>query len=394
MLPFMSAVMPQIVYAHSVREFIRALLKRFIPGRWIERVIPDSDSKFDAKLDAAFSKLDEATASDRDYCAEVVSVLCDEVSRVCEVLRLVCVNRGYGDYAETYLSTEKFIRLLLRRDTAKLQRLNAVMQDSSKPLCVLLRDIGAALDDRPPFGGDDFGAAEVQKANAELMAIAADVKDTIRTGLDEVRNDIAEVRAGMSRIKSRGRRRGKYADVGSLCLGMWEAAQTDASLRNSLNTRVTYAAVFARRKAELEWRGIDSAEKFRKVIHAAQSKRSSDNIKRLHAQQDQTRRRALEAATGTHNTARKIFDIIRAMRTNAKNAVALSLAIAGAMASPLRSDAVSRKGSTPPPPHCCIASCAQPKGLSSLFYMTAQPCAISIVSHCDGACPRVLSSVL
>ena len=44
----------------------------------------------------------------------------------------------------------------------------------------------------------------------------------------------------------------------------------------------------------------------------------------------------------------EIFDIIRAMRTKAKNAVALSLAIAGVMASPLRSDAVSLKGSTPP----------------------------------------------
>lgn len=55
-------------------------------------------------------------------------------------------------------------------------------------------------------------------------------------------------------------------------------------------------------------------------------------------------------ATGTHNTARKIFDIIRAMRTKTKNAVALSLAIAGAVALPMRSDAVSRKGS-PPPPH-------------------------------------------
>ncbi len=57
----------------------------------------------------------------------------------------------------------------------------------------------------------------------------------------------------------------------------------------------------------------------------------------------------LLAPTGTHNTARKIFDIILAMGTNARNAVALSLAIAGAVASPLRSDAVSLKGSTPPP---------------------------------------------
>ena len=61
------------------------------------------------------------------------------------------------------------------------------------------------------------------------------------------------------------------------------------------------------------------------------------------------------------------------MRTNAKNAVALSLAIAGAVASPMRSDAVSRKGS--PPPHCRVASYAQPKGLSRAFYRTAHSCA-------------------
>ena len=78
--------------------------------------------------------------------------------------------------------------------------------------------------------------------------VAADVKDTIKTGFDEVHNDIAEVREGKSRIKSRGRRRGKYADVGNLCL-----------------------------------------------------------IKKLHAQQDQSRRCALEAATCDCNTARKIL---------------------------------------------------------------------------------------
>ena len=55
--------MPQIAYAHSVREFIRELLKRFIPGRWIDRVISDSDAAFDAKLDAAFMTMNEKTAS-------------------------------------------------------------------------------------------------------------------------------------------------------------------------------------------------------------------------------------------------------------------------------------------------------------------------------------------
>ena len=63
MFPYSSAVMPQIAYAHSVREFIRELLKRFIPGRWIDRVISDSDAAFDAKLDAAFMTMNEKTAS-------------------------------------------------------------------------------------------------------------------------------------------------------------------------------------------------------------------------------------------------------------------------------------------------------------------------------------------
>ena len=72
------------------------------------------------------------------------------------------------------------------------------------------------------------------------------------------------------------------------------------------------------------------------------------------------------------------------MGTKAKNAVALSLAIAGAVASPLRFDAFSRKSL--PPPHCGVALYAQPKGLSSSFYITAQPRAASTALSLDGAC--------
>ena len=144
------AVLRQVAYAHSVRGFIREILKALIPGKWIDRVIDSSDAAFDAKLDAAFASLDETTATEKDYCVRVVSVLCDEVSEVCEVTRLVCVNRGYRRYAETFLSSEKFIRLLLRQDLEKLERLNAAMADSAKPLCVLLREIGVVLEDKEP----------------------------------------------------------------------------------------------------------------------------------------------------------------------------------------------------------------------------------------------------
>ena len=69
MLPYLSAVTPQIAFTHSVREFIRELLKRFIPGKWIDRVISDGDATFDAKLDEALVGLDEKTATEKDYCA-------------------------------------------------------------------------------------------------------------------------------------------------------------------------------------------------------------------------------------------------------------------------------------------------------------------------------------
>ena len=44
------------------------------------------------------------------------------------------------------------------------------------------------------------------------------------------------------------------------------------------------------------------------------------------------------------------FDMMRSMKNCASSALALTLAIAGGLAAPLRSDASVRKDSTPPPP--------------------------------------------
>ena len=343
------AVLRQVAYAHSVRGFIREILKVLIPGKWIDRVISDSDAAFDAKLDAAFATIDETVAKKEDYCRKVVDVLCDEVARLCEVLREVCEGCGYGDYARCYISHEKFVRLLLRTDTVKLGRLKKALAAHGSSPADLLRGIGAILDDRPLEEAPALDAAERRRANAEIKAIAADVKKTIRTGIKEVNANIKagtaavgeKVDAIAAKVK-RGRRRGKYDDVGRRCLDIWEAAQTNAALRYSLTTRVTYAAFFARHRDDLEKSGIDTVEKFKKVIHAAQSKRSSDNIKKLESRQDKARQKS---AVQT----KPKYDIIPAMRTKARNAVALSLAIAGAVASPLRSDAFSRENLTPPP---------------------------------------------
>ena len=348
MFPYLSAVMPQIAYAHSVRDFIRELLRRFIPGKWIDRVISDQDAKFDAKLDAAFAGLDEKTATEKDYCATVVSVLCDEVSSVYEVTRLVCINRGYRKYADTFLSTEKFIRMLLRQDLEKLERLNATLDDRAKPLCVLLRDVGAVLEDKLEGGAATFCAAELKKANAELKAIAADVKSTMQTGfaqsnqkLLECKSEIiatvgAKVDAVAAKVK-RGSRRGRYTEAQiDFCGKAWESACDIQEIRNSTNTKVSYEAAFQFFHRQLAKLGVESVDDFKSIIRAHQ------------ARELRRHQREKSAALSDNKTPPK-NGIIRGMKKNAKSAVLAALAIVGGMAAPLRSGASERALTAPPP---------------------------------------------
>lgn len=326
MFPYLSAVMPQIAYAHSVRDFIRELLRRFIPGKWIDRVISNQDANFDAKLDAAFAGLDEKTANEKDYCAKVVSVLCDEVSSVCEVTRLVCINRGYRKYADTFLSSEKFIRLLLRQDVEKLERLTATLAEKSKPLCILLRDVGAVLEDRPAEDVASFGAAEVRKANAEIKAIAADVKETMQTGFAEVRGDIAAVgekvgavAAKISKLRKNGKPRGRYSqEARDICWNYWITAENHEEVWRSVNTRITFDTVFEHYKIQLARVEVKSSKDFEKIIRARNRQRS---------RAISTKHRCTSAA---HATPRN--GIMSDMKNRAKSALALTLAIAGGLA--------------------------------------------------------------
>lgn len=311
MLPYLSAVMPQIAYAHSVREFIRELLKRFIPGKWIDRVISERDATFDAKLDAAFSGLDENAATEKDYCASVVAVLCEEVSGICEVTRLVCINRGHRKYADKFLATEKFVRLVLRQDLEKLERLNAAIADKSKPLCVLLHDIGTVLADKSSDGGAAFGAAEIKKANAELRAIAADVKKTMQTGFKEVNDSIASVGEKVDAVAAkvkRGSRRGKYDDETiAFCAGVMAAADGNATIKNGLNTRLTHEAVFEYNRRELEARGVSDVGTFTRIIRAQQAREQRQRMKALEATRT--------VASATRTCARKTRPCAKTTRT-------------------------------------------------------------------------------
>ena len=178
---------------------------------------------------------------------------------------------------------------------------DAALDDKTKPLCNLLREIGAILEDRPVDDAAVLGAAEAKKVNAELKAIAVDVKKTMQTGFREVNNNIAAVGEKVDAVAAkvtRGKRRCKYDDeTVAFCVGVMAAAEGNTTIKNSLNTRVTYSAVFDYNRSELEKRGILDVAEFTRIIRAHQAREQ----------------RARQKSAAKHNTKRGENGIMSSM---------------------------------------------------------------------------------
>ena len=153
---------------------------------------------------------------------------------------------------------------------------DAALDDKTKPLCNLLREIGAILEDRPVDDAAVLGAAEAKKVNAELKAIAVDVKKTMQTGFREVNNNIAAVGDKVDAVAAkvtRGKHRCKYDDETiAFCVGVMAAAENNTTIKNSLNTRVTYSAVFNYNHKELAAHGVAEVSEFTRIIRAHQAR--------------------------------------------------------------------------------------------------------------------------
>ena len=337
-----TAVLRQISYARSVRSVIRAIMRRMLDGEWINRIFASSDKEFNNRLDEALKSLDLRTATKRDFCGAVVGVLCDEVSELCLALKEVCEGSGYSDYFESHISHDRFVRLVLSVDTVKLGKMKKILENANLSPIDVLRNIGAVLNDEALEERTALGAKERCHANAELKAIAADVKKTIKTGIKEVNDNIKAgvatvgekvdaVDAKVSRLRRGNRPRGRYTkEARALCWNFWETAANHEEVWCSVNTRITYKSVFAHYQARLARVGVDSAKVYEKIVHAEVVRRNRE----LQARQDEARKSASKS-----NTKRGENGIMSDMKGHAKSALALTLAIAGGLASPLRSDA-------------------------------------------------------
>lgn len=283
------AVLRQVAYAHSIRKFIRAILEKLIPGKWIDRVFAADDAEFDAKLDAAFAAMDVAIATKDDYRKSVVEVLCGDVSRLCEVLKAVCEGSGYGDYFEAHVSHERFVRLVLGNDSVKLGKMKKIVADEALSPIDMLRGIGAVLNDESLEERAALCARERRRANTELRSIAADVKSTMCLGFAQANQKMIEckeeiaavgekvdaVDAKVSKLRMSGKKRGRYAlKAKELCWSCWTSAANREEVWHSVNTRITYEAVFEYYRIRLKRVGVVNCKSFRDIVRAEAARRN------------------------------------------------------------------------------------------------------------------------
>ena len=99
------------------------------------------------------------------------------------------------------------------------------------------------------------------------------------------------VGAKVDKLKFSKKRKSKYSDAArDACLAYWNAEQKNVEVRHSLNTRVTYEAVFKRHLEELAAFGITTVVQLQKILHAAQSRECEKRKRKLDAQRDGRRK--------------------------------------------------------------------------------------------------------
>ena len=185
----------------------------------------------------------------------------------------------------------------------------------------------------------------MKKSIAKIDAVGEQI-----AALDE---KVSEIRA--SKAKRRSGKTHSPEKVAAVRTA-WTAYIESATARTSVNTRPTNSGAFEYSRRQLELVGVTTLKEFSEIKHS------------IRTQEYRARLKALEAKRGgAAPTKRGRNGIIPTVRKNAKTAI-LALAFAGAMASPLRSDASARKDLPPLPPSSSLLSfpCADTQGLKPL----------------------------
>lgn len=286
---FYPAVRAQVDYAFALLGFIKRLLQAVLPGLARDKCLLGTKEDFSRQIDAAFGKIDPHNADEADYRLAVAVAACAEVANLCSLLTEACNCTGFSGIAGRYLSPTRFMLLLLGCDAGKLDALTSVVESGDADVGRVLMRVGAVLDGRPdPYGEMDDAAK--QKATMDSQRILDEVR-TLARRIEDCKGEIIEhvdaVAVKVDGLKPRGKRRSRYGGaMREVCLAYWNAAQGNANIRYSINTRITYKTVFEHFAKELSEHGVTSARQFKQALHSARNLECIERRKKLDERSD------------------------------------------------------------------------------------------------------------
>ena len=184
--------------------------------------------------------------------------------------------------------------LLMKCDDAKLKALKSIVESGDKNVGRILMRVGAVLDGRPDTY-DEMDAAAKRKATIDSQRILDEVK-TLAKHIDDGKSEIIEhvdaVAVKVDGLKPRGKRKSRYGGaMREVCLAYWNAAQNNADIRYSINTRITYRTVFDYFAKDLAKHGVTSARQFKQALHSAHNLECIERRKKLDEQRDGRKKR-------------------------------------------------------------------------------------------------------
>ena len=302
---FYLAVRAQVDYAFALLGFIKRLLQAVLPSLARDKRILGTKKDFTSQIDAEFGDIDPHEASEEDYRLAVVAAACAEVSNLCTLLTNACNCTGFSEIASRYLNTRRFMFLLVKCDDAKLKALKSVVESGDKNVGRILMRVGAVLDGRPDTY-DEMDAAAKRKATIDSQRILDEVK-TLAKHIDDGKSELAKhiddgkseiiehvdaVAVKVDGLKPRGKRKSRYGGaMREVCLAYWNAAQNNADIRYSINTRITYRTVFDYFAKDLAKHGVTSARQFKQALHSAHNLECIERRKKLDEQRDGRKKR-------------------------------------------------------------------------------------------------------
>ena len=299
---FYLAVRAQVDYAFALLGFIKRLLQAVLPSLARDKRILGTKKDFTSQIDAAFGDIDPHKASEEDYRLAVVAAACTEVANLCSLLTNACNCTGFSKIANHYLNTRRFMFLLMKCDDAKLKALKSIVESGDKNVGRILMRVGAVLDGRPDTY-DEMDAAAKRKATIDSQRILDEVK-TLAKHIDDGKSEIIEhvdaVAVKVDGLKPRGKRKSRYGGaMREVCLAYWNAAQNNADIRYSINTRITYRTVFDYFAKDLAKHGVTSARQFKQALHSAHNLECIERRKKLDEQRDGRKKRQEKPVAAT-----------------------------------------------------------------------------------------------